>query len=339
MTQAPKSRTRIAITLGDPNGIGPEVVLKCLFDPFLKERVEPVLVGSMGVLKTHANILGRKLPPLVEGLDEQLPKFGARIVDTSSNSDVSVDFGKVTPQAGTMAMNAIDKAVDLVREQQVAGLVTAPISKLSVAQAGHKFAGHTDYLAEKTGAKQRVMMMVSDEMRISLMTDHVPIRQVSNRISINGLVTKLKQTNLSLIRDFGITRPKIAVLGLNPHAGEGGVLGEEEGNIIMKAIKEVGNRGVIALGPFPADAFFGNKLYCGYDAILAMYHDQGLIPFKTLSFGSGVNFTAGLPIVRTSPDHGTAFDIAGSNKANEGSIIHAVHLATSIAENRNKIKR
>lgn len=340
MTQAPTARTRIAITLGDPNGIGPEVVLKSLSDPLLKNRVEPILVGSLKILKIHADILGRRLPPIVEGLSGSLPKFGVRIIDIlSPKPDVPVDLGKVTPQAGGMAMQSVDEAIRLTVEQKVDGLVTAPISKLAIAQAGYKFPGHTEYLAEKTGVKKQVMMMVSDEMRISLMTDHIPIHQVSNQITTNGLVTKLKAVNLSLIRDFGILRPKIAVLGLNPHAGEGGVLGEEEKKIIVKAIKDVANRGVIALGPFPADAFFGNKMYCGYDAIMAMYHDQGLIPFKTLSFGLGVNYTAGLPIVRTSPDHGTAFDIAGSSKANEGSMIQAIHLATSIAHRRKTINR
>ncbi|MCY4234338.1 MAG: 4-hydroxythreonine-4-phosphate dehydrogenase PdxA [Bacteroidetes bacterium] len=340
VSQALEARTRIAITLGDPNGIGPEVVLKSLFDPLLKKRVEPILVGSMKVLEIHAKILGRRLPPIVDGLTGDLPTFGVRIIDTlSQNYDVRVELGKVTSKAGGMAMKSVDEGIRLVMDKQVAGLVTAPISKLAIAKAGYNFPGHTDYIAEKTGVNQQVMMMVSDEMRISLMTDHIPIRQVSDQITINKLIAKLKQINRSLIRDFGILRPKIAVLGLNPHAGEGGVLGDEEKNAIIKAIQEAGNRGVIALGPFPADAFFGNKMYCGYDAIMAMYHDQGLIPFKTLSFGSGVNFTAGLPIVRTSPDHGTAFDIAGRNEANEGSMIQAIHLATSIAHQRDTNQR
>jgi len=330
-----QQRIRIAITLGDPNGIGPEVVLKCLDDPLLKKRVEPVLVGSLKILKFHAKLLGKRLPPIVEGLNKPIPKFGIRIVDTTTpQQDPLIEMGQVTPWAGSMAMNAVDEGIRLSMQNQVAALVTAPISKLAIVRAGYNFPGHTEYLAKKTNVKQKVMMMVSDEMRISLVTDHIAVGQISQRITSNGLISKLRRVRASLIKDFGILHPKIAVLGLNPHAGEGGVLGDEEKDIIIPAIKEAGNRGIIAFGPFPADAFFGNRLYCAYDAIMAMYHDQGLIPFKTLSFGCGVNFTAGLPIVRTSPDHGTAFDIAGSNKANEGSMVHAVLLAAWIAENR-----
>ena len=330
-----QQRRRIAITLGDPNGIGPEVVLKCLDDPLLKKRVEPVLVGSIKILEFHAKLLGMRLPPIVEGLNKPISKFGIRIVDTTTpQQDPLIELGRVTPWAGSMAMNAVDEGIRLAMQNQVDALVTAPISKLAIVQAGFNFPGHTEYLAKMTKVKQKVMMMVSDQMRISLVTDHIAVGQISERITAKGLMAKLQRVRASLMKDFRILHPKIAVLGLNPHAGEGGVLGNEEKDMIIPAIKEAGNRGILAFGPFPADAFFGNRLYCAYDAIMAMYHDQGLIPFKTLSFGRGVNFTAGLPIVRTSPDHGTAFDIAGSNKANEGSMVHAVLLAALIAENR-----
>lgn len=298
------------------------------------KRVAPVVVGSLKVLEIHAKALGRRLPPLNRDLSRPLQGRGSWIVDTTKQEEIAVDMGKLTPRAGSMAMQAVDEGIRLVRQQKVDALVTAPISKLAIVRAGYNFPGHTEYLAKKTGVKEKVMMMVSTEMRISLATDHIALNQVSERLTINGLIAKLKRLQASLIRDFGIIRPKIAVLGLNPHAGESGVLGDEEENVIIKAIRDSGNRGILALGPFPADGFFGNRLYCGYDAIMAMYHDQGLIPFKTLSFGSGVNFTAGLPIVRTSPDHGTAFDIAGKNQADEGSMIQAVLLAASVAQQR-----
>lgn len=334
MTADSKERMRIAITLGDPNGIGPEVVLKCLDDPLIMKRIEPVVIGAKKVLQVHAKALGRRPPALIENLTASLPKRGIRLVDTSKGQEVSVEMGKLTPRAGSMAMNAVDEGIRLAKQRKVSALVTGPISKLAIVRAGYNFPGHTEYLAKKTKVKDQVMMMVSRELRISLATGHISLKQVPERLTINGLVAKLKRVRLSLMRDFGISQPKIAVLGLNPHAGENGVLGSEEDEVIIKAIKDAGNRGIIALGPFPADGFFGSGQYCGYDCVLAMYHDQGLAPFKILSFGSGVNFTAGLPIVRTSPDHGTAFDIAGKNQANEGSMVQAVLQAASIAEQR-----
>ena len=334
MIKGSKERTRVAITLGDPNGIGPEVVLKCLDDPLLAKRVEPVIVGSRKVLEAHAQSLNRKLPPHSDKLRNPLPKRSVYISDPTKGREVLVEMGKLTPRAGSMAMEAVDEGIRLVKQGEVDALVTAPISKLAIVRAGYNFPGHTEYLAQKTGAKQKVMMMVSRELRVSLATAHIPLNQVSERLTVNGLLAKIKRVRLSLIQDFGIPRPKIAILGLNPHAGEGGVLGDEEDEVIVHAIKDAGNRGILALGPFPADGFFGTRQYCGYDAVMAMYHDQGLIPFKTISFGDGVNYTAGLPVVRTSPDHGTAFDIAGKNQANAGSMVQAVLLAASIAEQR-----
>ncbi len=328
------SKERIAITLGDPNGIGPEVVLKCLDDPLLMKRVEPVVIGSKKALEVHSKSLGRRPPVLIENMKTPVPKRGVRFLDTSEGEEASVEIGQVTPKAGMMAMKAVDAGILLAKQKKISALVTGPISKLAIIRAGYNFPGHTEYLAKKTKVKDQVMMMVSRELRISLATAHIPLKQVSGKLTVNGLVAKLKRVQRSLVNDFGIIRPKIAVLGLNPHAGEKGVLGHEEEEVIIKAIKDAGNRGILALGPFPADGFFGSGQYCDYDCILAMYHDQGLAPFKILSFGRGVNFTAGLPIVRTSPDHGTAFDIAGKNQANEGSMIQAVLQAASIAGQR-----
>ncbi len=329
-----KKRIRVAITLGDPNGIGPEVVLKCLDDPLVQSRTEPIVVGSPEVLRIHAKKLGRRLPPLVEDLEAKAPKRAIRIANTSQETRTVVEMGKLTPRGGNMAMFAVDEGIRLVQEGTASALVTGPISKLAIVRAGYNFPGHTEYLAKKMKVKEHVMMMVAKGLRISLATGHIPLKQVPERVTVNGLIAKLKRVKASLVQDFGIVHPKIAILGLNPHAGEDGVLGNEETEVIIEAIKGAGRRSILALGPFPADGFFGNGQYCGYDGVMAMYHDQGLIPFKTLSFGSGVNFTAGLPIVRTSPDHGTAFGIAGQARADAGSMIQAVLLAASVAEQR-----
>ena len=329
-----KKRIRVAITLGDPNGIGPEVVLKCLDDPLVQSRTEPIVVGSPEVLRIHAKKLGRRLPPLVEDLEAKTPKHAIRIANTTQETRTVVEIGKLTPRGGNMAMFAVDEGIRLVQEGTASALVTGPISKLAIVRAGYNFPGHTEYLAKKMKVKEHVMMMVAKGLRISLATGHIPLKQVPERVTVNGLIAKLKRVKSSLVQDFGIVHPKIAILGLNPHAGEDGVLGNEETEVIIEAIKGAGRRSILALGPFPADGFFGNGQYCGYDGVMAMYHDQGLIPFKTLSFGSGVNFTAGLPIVRTSPDHGTAFGIAGQARADAGSMIQAVLLAASVVEQR-----
>lgn len=334
MATESKERTPVAITLGDPNGIGPEVILKCLDDPLVQSRIEPIVVGSPEVLRVHAKKLGRRLPPLVENLEGKTPKRAIRIADTSQEAQTVVEIGKLTPRGGNMAMFAVDEGLRLVQEGTASALVTGPISKLAIVRAGYNFPGHTEYLAKKLKAKEHVMMMVAKSLRISLATGHIPLKQVSERVTVNGLVAKLKRVKASLVQDFGIIHPRIAILGLNPHAGEDGVLGAEETEVIIEAIKGAGRRSIVALGPFPADGFFGSRQYCGYDGIMAMYHDQGLIPFKTLSFGSGVNFTAGLPIVRTSPDHGTAFGIAGQDQADAGSMIQAVLLAASVVDQR-----
>ena len=334
MSTESNKRIRVAITLGDPNGIGPEVILKCLDDPLVQGRTEPIVVGPPEVLRIHAKKLGRRLPPLVENLEGNIPKRAIRIADTSQEAQTVVEMGKLTPRGGNMAMFAVDEGLRLVQEGTASALVTGPISKLAIVRAGYNFPGHTEYLAKKLKAKEHVMMMVAKSLRISLATGHIPLKQVSERVTVNGLIAKLKRVKATLVQDFGIIHPRIAILGLNPHAGEDGVLGTEETEVIIEAIKGAGRRSIVALGPFPADGFFGSRQYCGYDGIMAMYHDQGLIPFKTLSFGSGVNFTAGLPIVRTSPDHGTAFGIAGQDRADPGSMIQAVLLAASVVEQR-----
>lgn len=329
-------RPRIAVTLGDPNGVGPEVVLKCLADSRLTKFVEPLVVGSAHVLKVHANKLGyRDLRiHVVQQVPEHLPEDDVSVLDTEKGEKPHVAFGKITAEAGQLAMRAVEVATDLCLDGTAEAVVTAPISKEAIAMAGYEFPGHTEFIARRTGSEAYTMMFVADELRIGLVTGHIPIWDVPKRVTRDAIIEKIQVISASMTRDFGIERPKIAVLGLNPHAGDGGVLGREEAEAILPAIEQSCEDGNLVFGPFPADSFFGIGAYRLYDAVLAMYHDQGLVPFKTLAFESGVNFTAGLPIVRTSPDHGTAFNIAGEGKASPGSIRSAVYLAVDIARRR-----
>ena len=334
-SDAARTLTRVAITLGDPNGIGPEVVLKSLAD--VRNRiVDPVLIGSPHVLRLHAKKLKIELPELAVVTDtkESIPAHALRIIDPEPGKEPEVAMGEVTGPAGELAMRTVDLAVDLTLNGAVEAMVTAPISKRAIALAGYEFPGHTEFLVQRTGATSHTMMMVAGTLRVGLLTAHIRLTKVGEQVSKDNLKRSLKSIAHSLREDFGILRPQIAVLGLNPHAGEDGLLGDEERDVIIPSIKESGQEGVMAFGPFPADGFFGSGTYREYDAVLAMYHDQGLIPFKTLSFGEGVNYTAGLPIVRTSPDHGTAFGIVGRNQADRGSMRHAIYLAVDIVRQR-----
>ncbi len=327
---------RIAITLGDPNGIGPEVVLKCVSDTRLLKFLQPVLVGSAHVLAVHANHLGfRDLPlEVVTDLPDRLPEGRITVLDVAPGEKPDVPLGKITAEGGRLAMQAVERATDLCLGGAVDAMVTAPISKEAIALAGYDAPGHTEFIARRTGVDRFTMMMVADVLRIGLVTGHVSIWDVPKRITRDAVLDKLDIIHASLHRDFAIQRPKIAVLGLNPHASDGGLLGREEAEAILPAVETMREQGHLVFGPFPADGFFAIGAYRLYDAVLAMYHDQGLIPFKILAFESGVNFTAGLPIVRTSPDHGTAYNIAGEGKASPGSMRSAVYLAIDIARRR-----
>ncbi len=311
---------KIAISLGDCNGIGPEVVLKLLRNSGL--NFNPILVGSKQVVEFYSDLLS-------------IP------IDTKTSWH-EIDFvhqavpGELSKEAGALAMAAVQAGLELCLLGEADGLVTAPISKEAVHLAGFDFPGHTEFLAEKSGAERELMIMVSGGLRVCVFTKHIPISQVSSRIKKTEIVEDLKVYSKTLEVDFGIENPRIAVLGLNPHAGEGGDIGKEEIDEILPALEVLPDLNLA--GPFPADGFFGSQAHHEYDGVLAMYHDQGLVPFKALSFNRGVNFTAGLPIVRTSPDHGTAFGIAGKGIANEGSMIEAVSLAVLIANNRRERK-
>lgn len=328
--------TRLAITLGDPNGIGPEVLLKCLHDPDLTPSMAPLVIGSAHVLRVHADALGYTDLQIhaVDEIPTEIPEQGVTVLDVTGGATPDVVFGAVTEEGGTLAMDAVDRAVDACIDGDVEAMVTAPISKDAISKAGYNVPGHTEFIARKTGGHQPTMMMVAGSLRVGLVTAHIPISQVASGVTEPAILQKLEVMVEALRKDFGIGEPRVAVLGLNPHAGDGGVLGREEIEIIEPAIKRAQAQGIDAEGPLPADGFFATQLDAGFDAVLAMYHDQGLVPFKALAFDQGVNYTAGLPIVRTSPDHGTAYGIAGKGIASPGSMRSAILEAVAIAEQR-----
>ena len=324
------------ITLGDPNGVGPEVVLRCLADSRLCRFMEPVVVGSAHVLEVHARKLGYADTRIeaVDSVPAHAEEGVIHVLEASGGDEPRVAFGKVSEEGGRVAMQSVEAATDLCLSGEADGLVTAPISKEAIRMAGYQDPGHTEFIARRAGSDTYTMMMISDQLRVGLVTGHIPIWDVPKGVTKEAILEKIDIIHRSLVRDFGIVRPKIAVLGLNPHAGEGGVLGREEAEIIIPAIEASCERGALVFGPFPADGFFAIGGYQLYDAVVAMYHDQGLVPFKTLAFESGVNFTAGLSIVRTSPDHGTAYNIAGEGKASPGSMRSAIYLAIDVARRR-----
>jgi len=327
---------RVAITLGDPNGIGPEVVLKSLDDPELMPAMTPVLIGSAHVLRVHADTLGYSDLNIhvVDEVPDHVPSGHVAVIDVTDGAQPPVTFGAVTAEGGHLAMRAVETAVDLCTSGRTDAMVTAPISKDAIQQAGYDVPGHTEFIAERTGSTQTTMMMVAGGLRVGLVTGHIPISKVAEGITETAILEKLRVIHASLGTDFGIPEPKIGVLGLNPHAGDGGVLGREEKQVIEPALDSAREEGMQVDGPLPADGFFATQLDEGYDAVLAMYHDQGLVPFKALAFDHGVNFTAGLPIVRTSPDHGTAYGIAGKGMALPGSMRSAIEVAVAIARHR-----
>ncbi|HEX7071208.1 MAG TPA: 4-hydroxythreonine-4-phosphate dehydrogenase PdxA, partial [Rhodothermales bacterium] len=311
-------RPRIGVTLGDTNGIGPEVVIKALVDRRIRRFMEPIVFGSPHVLRAHAeklNFRDLQIRPVDDLPDEPVSDDSITVLDVLHGEEPAVEFGRISKDAGRVAMRAVEDATDLCAAGKLDAIVTAPISKEAISRAGYRHPGHTEFIAERVGCEQYTMLMVSGDLRVGLVTGHIPIWDVPKAVSTEAIVSKIEIINACLALDFGITRPKIGVLGLNPHAGDGGVLGREEMDAIIPAIRQACDQGSLVFGPYPADGFFAIRGYRAYDAVLAMYHDQGLVPFKTIAFESGVNYTAGLPIVRTSPDHGTAHNIAGEGKA------------------------
>ena len=326
----------IAITIGDFNGIGPEVTVKSIASPKIKNSIQPVLIGSFDIFQFFVKMLKLDIELIaVDTLSTKIKSGSVPVLTVHPATSKSIQLGKISPDSGVCAGMAIEHAIKLCLNKEVDAMVTAPVSKEALHFAGYNFPGQTEMLAMLTRSERVTMMLLAKTMRVALATVHIPIKKVSENLFVDRIIEKLETVNSSLKNDLGIKKPSIAVLGLNPHAGENGAIGGEENEIIIPAIKKANEKGIAAVGPFPADGFFASGAYKNYDAILAMYHDQGLIPLKMTGFDDGVNFSAGLKIIRTSPDHGTAFDIAGKKIANPGSMISAIQLATSIIKQRN----
>lgn len=329
---------KVGITHGDSNGVGYEILMKAFSDKRLTELLNPIIYGSSKVASYHRKVLNSRSAPFNMIANCLEAKEGSVNFINTVTEDVKVEIGKSNETAGHAAYVALENAVADIKNAQIDALVTLPINKDSIQGQNFKFTGHTEYLEDRTSDEKRrskaLMILASEYLRIALVTTHLPIAEVAKSITKELVVEKIKTLNNSLKRDFFIDNPRIAVLSLNPHAGENGLLGKEEEEIIEPAIKSCLERDIFCSGPYAADGFFGSGKYKQFDAVLAMYHDQGLVPFKTIAMDSGVNFTAGLPIVRTSPAHGTAYDIAGKNEASEKSFLQALYMAVDIHRNR-----
>ncbi|MER3524789.1 MAG: 4-hydroxythreonine-4-phosphate dehydrogenase PdxA [Ignavibacteria bacterium] len=332
-------KPRVAITVGDFNGIGPEVTLKSIRHPSVRAVCVPMLVGPMEVFAGYARRL--KMPVHFAGWAEEtrLASSTITVIETGNDQPIEISPGMLSPEAGHVAAAAIQKAVHVVQSGTAHALVTAPVSKQALHLAKVDVPGQTELLQQLTGSPAVAMMLVSSTMRVCLATIHVPIRKVSEMLSRQTLRERIVTAYEALRHDWKIRSPRLAVLGLNPHAGEGGDIGTEERDVILPVVQELRKARMRIEGPCPADAFFGRYSPGMYDAVVAMYHDQGLIPLKMSSFGKGVNVTAGLTIVRTSPDHGTAFDIAGKGVADAGSMIEAIKLAAALAVHRGVFRK
>lgn len=328
-------KIKVGITHGDINGISYEVIIKTLMDPRINEMCIPIVYGSPKVAAYHRKVLN--IPNFsmnhIRSASEANPRR-ANIINCVSD-DVRVDLGKPSREAGEAALAALKRSIADLQDNLIDVLVTGPINKATIHSEEFPFHGHTEYIEQSFGEQgDSLMMMVSEQLRVALVTSHIPLASVPEEITAGRVYSKIRILEESLIKDFAIRKPRIAVLGLNPHAGENGVLGQEEEEQIVPAIKRVRDENRLVFGPYPADGFFGAGEYTRFDAVLAMYHDQGLAPFKSISFEQGVNYTAGLPIVRTSPDHGTAYDLAGKGKASPDSFRQALYLAIDIYRNR-----
>lgn len=334
-----QQKPRIGITLGDLNGVGPEVVMKALQDNRLLNLITPVIYGSTRALSFYKKQLN--LEEFNYGHAKTRGQYIAKTINVINcwEEVIEITPGKPSKETGKAALLALRQATLDLKEGMIDALVTAPIDKHTIAGEEFPYRGHTEYLADYFQVKDYVMMMVSEKLRVGLVTEHIPLKDVVTTITAEVLNKKLSVLEQSLQNDFGIAKPKIAVLGLNPHAGDSGIIGTEDDQLVKPVIQEWKNKGKLVAGPFPADGFFASGNYAKYDAILALYHDQGLIPFKLLAFETGVNFTAGLPVVRTSPDHGTGYAIAGKNLAQEGSLRQAIYSAIDIVLARKEQSR
>jgi 4-phospho-D-threonate 3-dehydrogenase / 4-phospho-D-erythronate 3-dehydrogenase len=322
----------VGISIGDLNGIGSEVILKTFEDPRMLELCTPVIFANVKIMSfIKKNLESAVSLHGIDKLDQMLP--GKINVLNLWKEGVDLNFGVNDDKIGEYAIKSFVGATKALKEGLVDVLVTAPINKYNIQSETFKFPGHTDYLDQELGGNA-LMLMVQDNLRVGLLTDHVPLNEVASHLTADLIKQKIETIKQSLIQDFSINKPKIAVLGLNPHCGDGGVIGSEEDKILRPTLKEIFDKGTLVFGPFAADGFFGSGQYDKYDAVIATYHDQGLVPFKTLSFGKGVNYTAGLDRVRTSPDHGTAYEIAGKGIADHNSFKEAVYLALDVYRSR-----
>lgn len=324
----------VGITQGDINGIGLEVVLKTLMEPGITEICTPVLFSSQKTVSYYRKVLG--LEEFSFNPVRDLAQLNSKKVNVfiCYEEEVNIEMGKSTPVGGKYAFISLQKATQALKENKIDALVTSPINKDNVQSDDFKFVGHTEYLGAELGGEPLMLLCSENGLRVALVTGHVPVKEVASKISTDIVSKKIKQLYDSMQRDFGVRKPKIAVLGLNPHAGDNGVIGKEDLDIISPAVAGSSGLNALIYGPYAADGFFGSGAYRQFDAVLAMYHDQGLIPFKTICFNEGVNFTAGLNYVRTSPDHGTGYEIAGKNIANELSFKKALYMAIDIHRKR-----
>ncbi len=328
----------IGISIGDLNGVGPEVIIKTFSDQRMLEQCIPVIFASDKTINYYRKNLGQghfnyeRIKDFKDLKHKQVNLFNCW------EEDVVINPGRNTEIGGRYAIRSLKVATQCLKDGQIEGLITGPIHKNNIQQSGFHYTGHTPFLKDFFEAKEVVMLMVSEKLRVAVLSEHIPISEVAEQVTEKNITTKVHVLNDSLIKDFGIDKPKIAVLGLNPHSGDGGLIGTEEQSIIIPTINKLKEEGLLCFGPYSADGFFARNYHQHFDAVLAMYHDQGLVPFKYIANGSGVNYSAGLPAIRTSPDHGTAFDIAGEKKADPTSFRQAVFTCIDTIRQRKNYK-
>lgn len=333
-------KIRVGITHGDINGIGYEIILKTFSDNRINDCCTPIIYGASRIASYY-----RKLLPAIENINMNNINSATEANPKRVNlincipEEIRVEPGKPTEEASVAALRSLELAVADLKAGKIDVLVTSPFNKHCMQSEKFKFPGHTEYLAAAFNAKDHLMLLIGNDLKVGIVTGHLPLSKVSEHLTTEKILAKLKLLNNTLVTDFNVRRPRIAVLGLNPHAGDNGLLGKEEEDIISPAITEANKRNILAFGPYPADGFFAAASYRRFDAVLAMYHDQGLIPFKMMSFHDGVNYTAGMPFVRTSPAHGVGYDIAGTDKASPDSFRAAIYAACDIFNNRKTYKQ
>lgn len=327
-------KIKIGISIGDVNGIGMEVIIKTLMDNRVLDYCTPIVYGQTKVASFHRKTVDANEFNFNVVSNASLAQNKRANIINCWEEDVKIELGITTETGGKYAFISLERALDDLIAGNTDALVTAPINKYNIQSDNFQFAGHTEYIQAKTNSPDSLMFLVSEDIRVGVVTGHIAVQEIPEKISVEKIVSKLRLMRDSLKKDFWIQKPKIAVMGLNPHAGDNGLIGKEELEIIIPAIAEANAQGIFAFGPYAADGFFAAHTYSQFDAVLAMYHDQGLIPFKQIAFHNGVNFTAGLPVVRTSPDHGTGYDIAGKNQASESSFRAALFTAINIVERR-----